>query len=366
MTEHLRIRYLPEVDALRKGGGHISHRCRLKVETRRARSSLSREGFIHRGCPCAIGPARQQKVPSADVKTMTAGSPDLTVSLRVAIIPVSVHAQDARTRYMCAPQAGDFASASGIIAFRRCLNQHASSARRRNARGPARVPPSRSPPPQPPAGNGAQPQLSREIARRGVPLPGGGSQPVCSRWRWRCGARPSAARMARSFSDGVASFRALDATMLYTLDPLGRLWQGERRRSRQAIDTGVAAFQPLDRGTVIALGQDGRLQRITGNSNDKTLIDSEVAAFPGGRGCRHDLCSQQGQQALARERQQRRPQMDQLQRRGVRCASGEATVFVLTTGSELWRKTADEQPVKISGDARAPLRLPVPRWVYVT
>lgn len=275
------------------------------------------------------------------------------------IIPVSVHAQDARTRYMCARLAGDFASASGIIAFRRCLNQHASSARRRNAPGSGASAAKSEPPPQPPAGFGrdSRTEIASAVSRFQVVdrslfvLAGDGKL-----WRKTIGGKDGEVVL-----DGVASFRALDATMLYTLDPLGRLWRVSGADARQAIDTGVAAFQPLDRGTVIALGQDGRLQRITGNSNDKTLIDSEVAAFQAVDAGTIYVRGKDGK--LWRENGSSADRKWISSNVAVFRVEGD-TVFVLTTGSELWRKTADEQPVKISGDVSA-FQPAGPRWVYV-
>ncbi len=274
------------------------------------------------------------------------------------IIPVSVHAQDARTRYICARLAGDFASASGIIAFRRCLNQHALSARRRNAPGPdASAKP--EPPPQPPAGFGrdSRTEIASAVSRfqvvdRNLFVLGGDGK----LWRKTIGGKDGEVVL-----DGVASFRALDATTLYTLDPLGRLWRVSSTDARQSIDTGIAAFQPLDRTTVIALGQDGRLWRVTGDSNDKALVDSEVASFQAVdagtiyvRGKDGKLWRENGSSA---DRKWISSNVAAFR------VEGEM-VFVLTTGSELWRKTADEQPVKISGDVRA-FQPAGPRWVYV-
>lgn len=284
--------------------------------------------------------------------------------------PGATHAQDdARTkqlRLLCARLAGDFASPSGIIAFRRCLNQNPLSAMRRNAFGPgaggagAAAAGEPEPPPQPPAGFGrdSRTELASAVAR---------FQAVDNAlyvlatdgklWRKAIGSHDGAVIL-----DSVASFRALDATTFYALDPLGKLSRvtGDTA-ARQHVDAGVATFQPLDHKSVFVLGQDARLWRVTGDSNDKALVDSEVASFQAidaatiyVRGKDGKLWRENGSSA---DRTWISSNVAEFRIEG-------ETAYVLTTADELWRRTGDDKPVKISSDVRA-FQPAGARWIYV-
>jgi len=162
--------------------------------------------------------------------------------------------------------------------------------------------------------------------------------------------------------DAVASFRALDGATFYALDPLGKLWRvAGAAEARREVDAGVAAFQPLDGKTVFVLGQDARLWRIGGEANDKTLVDSEVASFQAIDATLVYVKGKDGK--LWRENG------TSADRRWISAnvadfrVEGE-TAFVLTTGDELWRKTGEAKPEKVSGNVRA-FQPAGPRRVYV-
>lgn len=287
----------------------------------------------------------------------------LAVSVAVALLfSVAAQAQDdARTkqlRLLCARLSGDFASPSGIIAFRRCLNQNPLSAMRRNVFG-ARAGDGASgkpaPPPQPPKGFGRDSRVELASAVSHFQAVEGFLYVQTTDgklWRQTAGTKDG-----KVVLDSVASFRAVDGTTVYARDPLGRLWRVSGVNARQQVETDVAAFQPLDAESVVVLGQDGRLWRISGG--DKTQLDGEVASFQAIDATTTYIKSRDGKLWRRNGSERSLISADAADFR----IEGE-TAYVLTTGSELWRKTGTDKPVKVSGNVRA-FQPAGPRWIYV-